>query len=322
MKNVSTAEVKQLSPKTVSIKDTFNVNVEPGKVIPILPALNNPHVPSISDGYKFRLNELRHILSFLTKPGEDAMCVTGPTGSGKSSFVKQVCGRLNWPVINITCHGRMEYYDLVGRTVLRDGNMSWVDGPLTMAMRHGYVLLLNESDCMDPGELLGLNGVLEGDPLILEQHDNEIVKPHKNFRVIITGNSAGTGDDSGLYSGVLQQNLAFMDRFRVLNIGYMSEDEEMDVLEEAVGKIPAEMRRKMIKVAADVRKQFLGDENNSPQISITMSTRTLVRWALLTLTLSKSVETPYLEALNVALLNRAAPVEKEAIRTIARTHMG
>ena len=48
----------------------------------------------------------------------------------------------------------------------------------------------------------------------------ETVRPHGKFRLVATGNSAGGGDRSGLYPGVLRQNLALLDRFRLMEVGY------------------------------------------------------------------------------------------------------
>jgi cobaltochelatase CobS len=87
-------------------------------------------------------------------------------------------------------------------------------GPLAVAMREGHLLLINEVDLADPAELAGLNDVLEGRPLVITQNGGEIIKPHPMFRVVVTGNSTGSGDASGLYQGVMMQNLAAMDRYR------------------------------------------------------------------------------------------------------------
>ncbi|MDV5469036.1 AAA family ATPase [Klebsiella pneumoniae] len=74
-------------------------------------------------------------------------------------------------------------------------------------MREGHLLLINEVDLADPAELAGLNDVLEGRPLVIAQNGGEIIKPHPMFRVVVTGNSTGSGDASGLYQGVMMQNL-------------------------------------------------------------------------------------------------------------------
>ncbi len=78
--------------------------------------------------------------------------------------------------------------------------MKFMYGPLAVAMREGHLLLINEVDLADPAELAGLNDVLEGRPCDRSEW-REIIKPHPMFRVVVTGNSTGSGDASGLYRG-------------------------------------------------------------------------------------------------------------------------
>ena len=43
----------------------------------------------------------------------DPLYLYGPTGSGKTSLIKQLAARLNYPVFEVTGHGRMEFADRV-----------------------------------------------------------------------------------------------------------------------------------------------------------------------------------------------------------------
>jgi cobaltochelatase CobS len=158
---------------------------------------------------------LRDLLAFLADPAGDGLLLTGPTGAGKTSLVLQVAARLNWPVQEVTCHGRLELSDLIGQFVLK-AETRFVHGPLAVAAREGHLLVLNELDVMDAAELAGLNDIVEGAPLVIAANGGEVIRPHPKFRLIATGNSTGSGDPSGLYQGVLRQNLAFLDRFRVV----------------------------------------------------------------------------------------------------------
>ena len=85
----------------------------------------------------------------------------GPLGSGKSSCVKQLAARLNYPVFEVTGHGRLEYGDLVGHFTVQNGNMTFEYGPLALAMRYGGILLLNEIDLTAPEVVAGLNSILD-----------------------------------------------------------------------------------------------------------------------------------------------------------------
>jgi cobaltochelatase CobS len=205
--------------------------------------------------------------------------------------------------------------DLVGQYTLVNGNTVWMDGVLTTAMREGHVLILNEIDLVDPAELANLNAILEGAPLVITQLNGEIVRPHPAFRLIATSNSNGSGGD-GNYMGVNRLNMAFMDRFVVIKEDYASEDTEMAVLEKLAPNIPKVLRKKMIELANKVRAIFKGEQGDS-ELSITFSTRTLIRWAILTQRF-QGANNALSYALDRALLNRCSEEEeRETIQTLA-----
>lgn len=289
----------------------------------------HPNIPNASNGYVFRREFLREFLNFLREPDGDAFFLTGPTGSGKTSGVTETLSRLNWPCQQITAHGRIELNDLIGQFKLVSSapgatpEMVFVYGVLPTAMKYGHVLLINELDYADPSEISGLNDVIEGRPLVITENGGEVIKPHPMFRLVGTGNSAGNGDDSGLHRGIQAQNIAFMDRFRVSIVGYMDSESEERVLADAVPGLPKVIRQKLVEVANAVRTQFLGESGTGADgnLSITMSTRTLVRWAKLAYDFRQH-QSPLQYALGQALTNRAEQSEKVAIEKIASGILG
>jgi len=191
---------------------------------------------------------------------------------------------------------------------------------LTLAVRLGHVLLINEIDAIDPAELIGLNEIVEGKPLTIPQ-TGAVITPHPKFRLVATGNSAGSGDQSGLYQGVLRQNLAFLDRFRLMEVGYPEPEDEMKLLADVVPSMPVTVRESMIKVANQIRKVFIGGADGGGMLSVTLSTRGLVRWASLVATF-KSAPNALAYSLDRALTFRAEPAEREAIHRIAKDVFG
>lgn len=287
---------------------------------------DDPFIPAASANYMFRKDHVRDLVAFLSMPMGDALYITGPTGSGKTSLVTEGAARLRWPVQQITMGARTEAADLIGHYVLmsdgpgQEPQMRFQYGPLATAMKEGQILLLNEVDLADPGELAALNDVLEGRPLVIASNGGEIIKPHPMFRVIVTGNSTGNGDSTGLYQGVMMQNLAAMDRYRFLEVGYSDAPTEEKLLKQQLPSMPDVLISRYVKVANEIRSAFIGQDDGG-SLAVTMSTRTLLRWAKLT-ALYKGAPNAAEHALKQALLIRSAPEEAVAILRIAKDVFG
>ena len=215
-----------------------------------------------------------------TQVYNEPLYVFGPTGCGKTSCIKQILSRINVPVYEVTGHSRLEFVDLCGHHTLTNGSMHYAYGPLALAMRDGGVFLLNEIDLLDPSTSAGLNSILDGSPLVLADNGGEVIKPHPLFRFIATANSNGGSDDTGLYQGVLRQNLAFMDRFLLTKATYLPHDVEVMIVSKATPSLSEDLVDKLVTYANDVRHLF-EETSVGIGIDITLSTRTLIRWARL-----------------------------------------
>ena len=306
--------------KKFDVAATFDVPAPPGLAIEGFADPDHPAIPVRNDHYVFRREVLNSALAFLVNAEGDGLYLTGPTGCGKTSGILQICARLNWPAQEVTAHGRMELSDLIGQFQLVNGSTEFVHGPLAQAVKEGHVLVLNEIDLADPSELAGLNDIVEGAPLVIAANGGEVIRPHPKFRLVATGNSAGSGDTSGLYQGVLRQNLAFLDRFRIIEVGYPDEAVERSILSKVAGQIPEAIRDRMVKVAGEIRRLFVGGDTGN-DLTVTMSTRGLERWARLALRF-KGAPNAFDFALRQALTNRAPEHEREAIHRIAKDIFG
>jgi len=307
--------------KLFDVASTFNISAPAGFKVEGFSDDSNHNIPRTQKDYVFRKEYLRDVLAFLMNPGNDGLYLSGPMGAGKTSLISQVASRLNWPVQIMTCRGSTEYNELVGQFRLVNGSMEFVHAQLAIAMREGHVFILNEIDVMDPSELSGLNDIIEGGDLFIPQNNGEVIKPHPKFRFIATANSAGFGDDTGLYQGVMQQNMAFMDRFRYMDVSYPSSDDELSILKSISPVIPDDVLIMMIKLANEVRNLFIGSNDSSAELSVTMSTRVLARWVRLLMSFKGSPNA--LEySFRSAFLVRARPEDKEAIERLAKDVFG
>lgn len=238
-----------------------------------------PYTPKIDPDFIFH-ESVRDIIVWLLNP-VDPLYIYGPLGCGKSNSIRQLAARLNYPVFEITAHGRQEFADLVGHLTVQKNSMSYEYGPLSLAMRYGGIFLLNEIDLTSPDIAAGLNGVLDGAPLCIAENGGELIEPNPMFRFIATDNTNGAGDDTGLYQGTQRQNIAFADRFTLCEMGYPDSEVEKRLLAKKVPSLPETVRDTMVDYANEVRKLFMGEATDAihNQLEVTFSTRSLLRWA-------------------------------------------
>ena len=281
-----------------------------------------PLTPPSRPDYRFRPALLSDLLAWhqgiARGQHPDGLWLTGPMGAGKSSLVGETAARLNLNVVQVNGQRRLELADLIGHLTVLGGDVLFQDGPLTLAARHGWWFLLNEADLMDPGELAGLNTLLDGGPLVLAENSGEVVHPAPGFGLIATANTVGLGDASGLYAGTQRLNAALLDRFWVVNVDYPEPAEEAAVVRAAAPSLPTAIIEKMIETANEVRRLFQSDEGG---VELTFSTRTLVRWAYLTQQFRNAPQ-PLEHALRRALTNRAEPETAAAIHGIVQRRFG
>ncbi|GBE49172.1 aerobic cobaltochelatase subunit CobS [bacterium BMS3Bbin13] len=281
--------------------------------------------PPADPNYRFRRAALSDFLAWLKEGRGESLYISGPTGCGKSSLVSQVAAKLNLPLQRVSAHSRLEFPELVGSHTIVNGSMRFCHGPLARAMKVGHLFLLDEFDLLDPGTAAGLNGVLEGAPLVIPENGGEVIQPHPEFRFVATGNTAGNGDESGMYQGTVRQNLALMDRGWILRFTYPEPSEEEEILAKAVPDLPRLVRSRMVEIANEVRNLFVGSDENPGSIEVTLSTRSLIRWGRLAWfyrALASSGVNPFLHGLDRAVAFRAEPTTRKALHELVQRHFG
>ena len=292
---------------------------------------NDTYLQPVSEDYAFDKDRLKAFLAFLFSENcGDGLMFHGPFGCGKTSFVREVLGRLRWPTLMLSWNETSDSADLIGKTGLAFGNTVFEPGPLTIALKKGFVLVINEIDRGRAGNLVALNDLLDGGKLVIKE-TGEVITPHPNFRLICTANSAGSGDLTGTFVGSVRKlDPAFLDRFAMLEVGYLSVDQERDmmllrhpdyfqasaVFVERMCAFAAETRVKAQDVAADFRTPF--------------STRALSRFfhygramnLVPKITGSAQDLKIILPALEMSYLNRLTPDENEVARVALSMTLG
>lgn len=204
---------------------------------------------------------------------EKNVLLIGPTGSGKTTLVRYYCAVKEKPYLRVSLNGGATVEDLVGHWIVKsDENRNqvtvWIDGLLTVAVKKGYVIVIDEINAASAEVLFKLNSLLDDERiLILTEKDGETITPHPNFRLIATMNPTEMG-----YAGTQELNEALVDRFHgILYIDY-NNAVERSILK----KFPLTIDQvdDIQKFATAIRQAYINGEIMTP-----FSTRTLINFA-------------------------------------------
>ncbi|MFB9127256.1 AAA family ATPase [Paraburkholderia dipogonis] len=273
--------------------------------------VGNPLVPRVNPAYLFseRFNDIVEDIVENRR-----VMLIGHTGAGKTSLIEQVAARSRHGVLRSNMNGQTTVGDFVGFWTVKGGETLWVDGVLPTAMREGLWLIVDEIDFAEPSILAALTAVLEPHGrLVLKEKGNEIVAPHPAFRLFATANAVGAMSQfRHLYQGANLMNEAFLDRWRVYLLDYLTPAEEADVL---VATLTPHMTRALATtlaaIAADCRAAFARED-----LSSAFSTRRLLDWAELMLRTGDPER-----AAGPAIYAKVSPEDAALIRGIVRHHI-
>ena len=184
--------------------------------------------------------------------------ITGLSGNGKTSMVREVCAKLKRDMVRVNITVETDEDDLLGGFRLVNGETVWQDGPLIVAMKTGALALIDEID-LASHKIMCLQPILEGQPIYLKKI-NQVVYPAEGFNVVATANTKGKGSADGRFMGTNILNEAFLDRFAATFYQeYPSTSSEAKILKKQFAKY--EMNEddfvdKLVKWADVIRKAF------------------------------------------------------------------
>lgn len=157
------------------------------------------------------------------------LMLTGPTGCGKTRLVEHMAAELGRPLITVTCHDDLTSSDLVGRFLVRGGDVEWQDGPLTRAVREGALCYLDEVVEARRDTLAVLHSLTDHRRTLFLDRSNEAVVAPKDFQLVCSYNPSSR-------SALKELKPSFRQRFVTLDMDYLPPEEEAKVvaLESAV----------------------------------------------------------------------------------------
>jgi cobaltochelatase CobS len=181
-------------------------------------------IPKYFDGYYFPSNVSNMVTRLAL--GRN-LYFQGDTGAGKSDLADKLAKLFGAKIIRINFNTGTTEQHMIGRFVVRDGRTKFVYGVIPLAMKHGWWVLLDEIDYAQPEHLSAIQSVLEGNPLLVSQNENEEIVPHENFRLFATGNTKGRGDGSQSFTGTNFLNAAFLDRWSLFELDYTPHEDKI-----------------------------------------------------------------------------------------------
>jgi nitric oxide reductase NorQ protein len=114
--------------------------------------------------------------------------LTGPTGCGKTRFVRHMAWRLHRPLVTVACHDDLSANDLTGRYLVRGGETVWQDGPLTAAVRVGAICYLDEVVEARQDTVVAIHPLTDDRRLLPLDKRGELVAAHPDFQLVVSYN--------------------------------------------------------------------------------------------------------------------------------------
>lgn len=323
----ATATVHELIPQGTIVKqpfhEVFNLGTKAkaamsadGKPIPISTVSKADQtfapIPTVDEGYVYEIDILKNVLLGLEL--NIPVYIWGFHGTGKTTLLEQVAARTGRPFLRVQHTINTEESHILGQWTVKDGHTVFEYGPLAVAMLHGLVYCADEYDFAMPSVLSVYQPVLEGKSLVIKDAPaaQRIITPHPNFRFVATGNTNGSGDETGLYQGTNIQNAANYDRFGVVEQKhYMQPSLEVQILQNQARIVETDAK-KLVEFAQLIREAFAASK-----IGSTVSPRALIYAAKL-----GARRASFRVGINLAFSNKLPKVDREVVDGIAQRVFG
>lgn len=190
------------------------------------------------------------------------LLLKGPTGTGKSRFIEHMAHKLNSNLITISCHEETSSTDLIGRFIIKGAETVWLDGPLTTAVKNGYILYLDEIAEARPDVIVAIHSLTDHRRELFIDKLGETVKAHENFMLVASFNP-------GYQRGFKELKPSTRQRFVAISFAYPEPKIEAEILVSET-EIEPDIAKKLVNIAAKIR--------NLTELGLTetVSTRLLV----------------------------------------------
>ena len=195
--------------------------------------------------------------------------IKGPTGCGKTRFVRHMAARLGRPLYTVSCHDDLSAADLVGRHLIGDGATFWNDGPLTRAVREGAICYLDEVVEARKDTTVVLHPLTDDRRILPIERTGELLEAPPEFMLVVSYNPGYQNLLKGLKPSTRQ-------RFLALRFEFPKPELEQAVVEAETG-IDMLLARRLVGLANSLRALKDHDLEEAASTRLVVYTATLIK---------------------------------------------
>ena len=179
------------------------------------------------------------------------LLLVGEKSTGKNVLAENLAKRFQRPLWNVSLHMSIDAAALMGDDSLKDGNVFFREGPITVASKVGGFAVLDEINMAKNEALAVLHSTLDY-RRIIDMPGYDLIKIHPATRFIA---SLYEG-----YGGPRDLNEALLSRFVVLKMPAMAESDLKQLIEETYPNLKPAFVRDLTFLVADMDKKAAANE--------------------------------------------------------------
>ena len=173
------------------------------------------------------------------------LLLKGPTGCGKSRFVQSMAYRLGRPLVTVACHEDLTASDLIGRYLLKDDETVWMDGPLSLAVKHGAICYLDEIVEARKDTTVLIHPLTDDRRILPVEKRGDVLKASNHFMLVMSYNP-------GYQSAIKDLKQSTRQRFLCIEFDYPPRDLECQIVAHETGIDPS-MAASVVKLGEKIR---------------------------------------------------------------------
>ncbi|MHA7856105.1 AAA family ATPase [Marinobacter shengliensis] len=195
--------------------------------------------------------------------------IKGPTGCGKTRFVRYMAEKLGRPVYTVACHDDLTASDLVGRHLIGPDGTYWQDGPLTRAVREGGICYLDEVVEARKDTTVVLHPLADDRRELPIERTGELLQAAPGFMLVVSYNPGYQSLLKGMKPSTRQ-------RFVSMSFDYPKPEIEQTIVQEEAG-CDADLAKQLVSLAASLRKLKDHDLEEAASTRLLIHTAYLIR---------------------------------------------